>query len=90
MSRRLEDLANVYLDEGSPAEAVRCLLQNSKSSSLERVQEIILAYLWSNFGLDATPAKGSTEQASQLIGLYSSLVGPADGTIRQDVSTIKS
>ncbi|KAF8598545.1 hypothetical protein BDV93DRAFT_561252 [Ceratobasidium sp. AG-I] len=85
MSRQLEDLANVHLDEGSPIEAARCLLQSSQATYLGRVQEIILAYLWSNFGLDATPAKDSINQASQLIELYSSSDELSDPAMRQEI-----
>ena len=89
MGQRLEDLANVHLDEGSPVEAVQCLLQIPQASPLERIQEIILSYLWSNFGLDATPAKDSSVQASQLIKICSSLINPSDLSINQDVSKVK-
>jgi hypothetical protein len=84
MSKRFEDLANVHLEEGALVEGVHCLLQHSrKSSTIERAKQLVVEYLWSNFGLYAVPEASAQKQAPELISIYSSLVH--DLSSRHDV-----
>ncbi|KAG8743071.1 hypothetical protein FRC10_000453 [Ceratobasidium sp. 414] len=86
-SSRFEDLANVHLAEGSPAEATQYLLRNSTHpSSISRVEKIASEYLWLNLGLDSTPDPGIRRQASQLFEILLPFEGSLGGSTIFDVS----
>ncbi|KAG8771351.1 hypothetical protein FRC12_003660 [Ceratobasidium sp. 428] len=94
-SRRFEDLANVHLAEGSPAEAVLCLLKSSTDfSSVSRIESITSEYLWLNFGLDSTVDSTLDPkiflQASQLFEILASLKARLSGVTCFDLVLFKS
>ncbi|QRV78447.1 UvrD-helicase domain protein [Ceratobasidium sp. AG-Ba] len=73
---RTEDLANVFLEEGSPADAVECLLKSTaRSSVIKRVKSITSDYLWLNLAMDSTPDQNVCDQASKLFELLAQLEG---------------
>ncbi|KAG9118849.1 hypothetical protein FRC07_006435, partial [Ceratobasidium sp. 392] len=78
-SSRFEDLANVHLAEGSPAEAAQYLLKSSTHpSTINRVEKIASEYLWLNLCLDSTPDTKMSQQAFQLFRIlsrYSEMLG---------------
>lgn len=89
MYQRFKERADAHLENGLPAEAVHCLLQNlCDNYSFERSRKIVSTFLWSNFTLDATPDAKSTEQAAELIDICTSALGGfADESARHDVSS---
>lgn len=88
MNRQFEDLAAAHLDDGLPVEAIRCLLQNSKSdSTIEKSGRIVSTYLWMNFGFDTVLDKKSIEQAVGLIDIATtSLGGLSERPTRHDIA----
>lgn len=91
MNRQFEDLAAAHLDDGLPVEAIRCLLQYSKShSTIEKSRNIVSAYLWMNFGFNVTPDKKFVEQATGLIEIATtSLGGLSEQSTRHDVGPFR-
>ncbi|KAG9118851.1 hypothetical protein FRC07_006433, partial [Ceratobasidium sp. 392] len=90
-SSRFEDLANVHLSEGSPAEAAQCLLKSSTHpSTINRVEKIASEYLWLNLSLDATPDTKISQQASQLFKILSRYTEMLGGLMTFDLNLFKA
>ncbi|KAG9091377.1 hypothetical protein FRC06_000591 [Ceratobasidium sp. 370] len=89
-SSRFEDLANVHLAEGSPAEATQYLLRSATHpSSIPRVEKIASDYLWLNLGLDSTPDLKIRQQALQLFEILSPFEGKL-GSMAFDLNLFKA
>ncbi|CAE6538460.1 unnamed protein product [Rhizoctonia solani] len=84
-NRQFEDLANEYLADGLPVQAIECLLKVRKPSTIERSKKIISNYLWMTFSLDATLNPQSAQQAEDLIGKCASLGGLSDPATCYDI-----
>ncbi|KAG8703475.1 hypothetical protein FRC09_004144 [Ceratobasidium sp. 395] len=90
-SSRFEDLANVHLTEGSPAEASQCLLKSSTHpSTTSRVEKIASDYLWLNLCLDSTPNSKVSQQASQLLNILSSFTATQMESLAFDMNLFKA
>ncbi|KAG9099395.1 hypothetical protein FS749_001367 [Ceratobasidium sp. UAMH 11750] len=90
-SSRFEDLANVHLTEGSPAEATQYLLKSSTHpSSVSRVGKIASDYLWLNLSLDSTPDQRIRRQASQLFEILSPLEERLGRSMTFDLNLFKA
>ncbi|CAE6406297.1 unnamed protein product [Rhizoctonia solani] len=73
MARRFEELATEHLSDGLPADAVSCLIHDSKSpSAVQWSRNIISTFLWTRFGLNASPESKAKDQANLLIKLCNS------------------
>ncbi|KAG9099397.1 hypothetical protein FS749_001369 [Ceratobasidium sp. UAMH 11750] len=90
-SSRFEDLADVYLAEGSPAEATQYLLKSAtQPSSVSRVEEIAFNYFWLNLGLDSTPDMKIRRQALQLFEILSPFEGKLGRFMAFDLNLFKA
>jgi hypothetical protein len=91
MGRQFEELANVHIAEGQLYEGVKCLLDHSRAfSTIERAKQLVIEYLWSNFGLCATPDAKAPKQALKLIEICSSVISRSDQFFRYDVRDISA
>ncbi|CAE6477183.1 unnamed protein product [Rhizoctonia solani] len=84
-NRQFEDLANEYLSDGLPVQAIECLLKVRKPTTVERAKKIVSSYLWMTFSLDATPNPQLIQQAKDLIHICESLGGLSDPAARNDI-----
>ncbi|EUC54068.1 UvrD-helicase domain protein [Rhizoctonia solani AG-3 Rhs1AP] len=84
-NRQFEDLANEYLSDGLPVQAIQCLLKVRKPATVERAKSIVSSHLWMTFSLDATRNPQSIEQAEDLINICKSLGGLSAPAARNDI-----
>ncbi|CAE7084965.1 unnamed protein product [Rhizoctonia solani] len=91
MAQRFEELATEHLNEGSPADAVRCLVRDLGSPpSIQWSRSIISVFFWVRFGLDATHESKTRDQASLLVELYNSYDSLLDPEGLQDATIFET
>ncbi|CAE6468490.1 unnamed protein product [Rhizoctonia solani] len=84
-NQQFEDLANEYLSDGLPLQAIDCLLKVQKPSTVERSKQIVSSHLWTTFGLEAIRTPQSVQQAEDLINKCATLGGLSDPAARFDI-----
>ncbi|KAF8598551.1 hypothetical protein BDV93DRAFT_561257 [Ceratobasidium sp. AG-I] len=85
LSWHTKDIQNNGVREGSPVGSPWQFFESSQAA-LGRIQDITLGFLWSNFGLYATPTRILLDKASQLIELYCFLVSLSNGSVREEIT----
>ncbi|KAH7338010.1 P-loop containing nucleoside triphosphate hydrolase protein [Rhizoctonia solani] len=89
MAQQFEDLATEYLSDGSPVEAVSCLVYRSRTpSAIQRSKDIISVFLWANFGLSDTPGSKAISQANLLLKICNSQDALSDSEGSQDALSV--
>ncbi|KAF8686304.1 UvrD-like helicase C-terminal domain [Rhizoctonia solani] len=84
-NQKFEDLANEYVSDGLPVQAIECLLKVRKASTLQRSREIVSGYLWTVFSLEAIRNPESLKRAEDLIDICATLDGLSDPAARYDI-----